>query len=259
MSGLLTARVLSDFYDTVTVVERDVLPDGPANRRGVPQDSHAPAARQGRADPCGVVSRFPRGACRRWRSCLGRRGSIEAIFVRRGTPPDKGRLLTPSAAGLSPEPVLLEDHVRRRVLAIPNVTVLDGREVVELTSTTKRDRVTGAVVADRATEERSALTAALVVDATGRGSRTPVFLDRLGYGRPREDVLTVRICYTSELLQLPVGKCQRMSSEFSQSPTGPPHLPGSATRATGRCSRWARWGYEGRPNNTPKCSRFLRN
>jgi hypothetical protein len=32
--------VLSDFYRTVTVVERDALPDGPGNRRGVPQGRH---------------------------------------------------------------------------------------------------------------------------------------------------------------------------------------------------------------------------
>lgn len=40
MSGLLAARVLADFYRTVTVVDRDVLPDEPANRRGVPQGRH---------------------------------------------------------------------------------------------------------------------------------------------------------------------------------------------------------------------------
>jgi hypothetical protein len=37
MSGLLAARVLADFYASVTVIERDFLPDEPANRRGVPQ------------------------------------------------------------------------------------------------------------------------------------------------------------------------------------------------------------------------------
>jgi 2-polyprenyl-6-methoxyphenol hydroxylase-like FAD-dependent oxidoreductase len=37
MGGLLAARVLSDFYDRVTVVERDILPTDPVNRRGVPQ------------------------------------------------------------------------------------------------------------------------------------------------------------------------------------------------------------------------------
>jgi hypothetical protein len=37
LGGLLAARVLADFYDTVTVVERDVLPERSANRhRGSP-------------------------------------------------------------------------------------------------------------------------------------------------------------------------------------------------------------------------------
>ena len=40
MGGLLAARVLADFFRNVTVVERDVLPDDPANRRGVPQGRH---------------------------------------------------------------------------------------------------------------------------------------------------------------------------------------------------------------------------
>ena len=40
MGGLLAARALADCYDTVTVVERDTLPDTPVNRRGVPQGRH---------------------------------------------------------------------------------------------------------------------------------------------------------------------------------------------------------------------------
>ena len=40
MGGLLAARVLSDFYEAVTLVERDRLPDGPEQRRGVPQGRH---------------------------------------------------------------------------------------------------------------------------------------------------------------------------------------------------------------------------
>lgn len=43
MAGLLAARVLADFYDTVVVVEWDRLPDSPANRRGVPQGRHVHA------------------------------------------------------------------------------------------------------------------------------------------------------------------------------------------------------------------------
>ncbi|HEY1440694.1 MAG TPA: hypothetical protein VGF65_07625 [Mycobacterium sp.] len=44
IAGLLAARSLSEFYDAVTVVERDplpnVLPDKGAARRGVPQGRH---------------------------------------------------------------------------------------------------------------------------------------------------------------------------------------------------------------------------
>src|SRR6201987_1572083 len=43
LGGLLAARVLADFYRTVTVVERDELPDDAVNRRGVPQGRHVHA------------------------------------------------------------------------------------------------------------------------------------------------------------------------------------------------------------------------
>ncbi len=43
MGGLLAARVLSDFFATVTVIDRDELPDDPVNRRGVPQGRHVHA------------------------------------------------------------------------------------------------------------------------------------------------------------------------------------------------------------------------
>jgi hypothetical protein len=40
MGGLDAARVLADFFRTVTMVERDLLPDDPAIRRGVAQGRH---------------------------------------------------------------------------------------------------------------------------------------------------------------------------------------------------------------------------
>ena len=40
MAGLLTARVLTETYDRVTVVERDILPACGEHRRGVPQAQH---------------------------------------------------------------------------------------------------------------------------------------------------------------------------------------------------------------------------
>jgi glycine/D-amino acid oxidase-like deaminating enzyme len=47
MAGLLAARVLSDRFERVTIVERDRLPDGAEARRGVPQGRTAGAYRKG--------------------------------------------------------------------------------------------------------------------------------------------------------------------------------------------------------------------
>src|SRR5918997_852361 len=40
MAGLLAARVLSERFERVTIVERDHFPEGPRFRKGVPQSRH---------------------------------------------------------------------------------------------------------------------------------------------------------------------------------------------------------------------------
>ncbi|MBI0383159.1 NAD(P)-binding protein, partial [Streptomyces albiflaviniger] len=39
-AGMLAAHVLARHVERVTVVERDVLPDGPRHRKGSPQGRH---------------------------------------------------------------------------------------------------------------------------------------------------------------------------------------------------------------------------
>ena len=43
MAGLLAARVLTDGYAKVTIIERDSMPDASVARRGVPQANHVHA------------------------------------------------------------------------------------------------------------------------------------------------------------------------------------------------------------------------
>lgn len=47
LAGLLTARVLAEFYKQVTVVERDALPPVGQQRKGVPQGRHLMACTPG--------------------------------------------------------------------------------------------------------------------------------------------------------------------------------------------------------------------
>jgi 2-polyprenyl-6-methoxyphenol hydroxylase-like FAD-dependent oxidoreductase len=105
---------------------------------------------------------------------------------------------------------LLEWHVLQRIRGITSITVRDNHDVVGLSSTAARDRVTGARVCARDGGSERELEADLVVDATGRGSRTPAFLDNLGYGRPAEDHVDVRLVYCSQLLRVPPGMLREL-------------------------------------------------
>jgi 2-polyprenyl-6-methoxyphenol hydroxylase-like FAD-dependent oxidoreductase len=82
------------------------------------------------------------------------------------------------------------------------VILLDEHYILALDSTPDRRRVTGVRVVSRRTGEPATLTAGLVVDATGRGARTPTWLESLGYGRPHEDRVVMQLTYASQLLRM---------------------------------------------------------
>ena len=210
MAGLLAARVLAEFYESVTVVERDELPDAAANRKGVPQGRHAHGL-LGRALILGdlfpgfedelVAAGVPafdyRDLSKAYFSLAGHRASDTGCF--KDIPP----LYFPSRP-------LLESLVRRRVRETPNVEFLMGHDAADLTSTSSRDRITGVrVVSHNGAGERS-LDADLVVDAMGRGGRTPSVLDDLGYGRPAEEKVAVNVAYSSQLLRISPGTLREM-------------------------------------------------
>ena len=94
----------------------------------------------------------------------------------------------------------LEEHIRRRVRALPGVTVLDGHAVTGLLSAGDEKRVGGVTVKRRAqgASERR-LDADLVVDASGRGSRAPAWLGEMGYERPEEERIEIGVGYTTRI------------------------------------------------------------
>ncbi|MGH3552265.1 MAG: 2-polyprenyl-6-methoxyphenol hydroxylase-like oxidoreductase, partial [Mycobacterium sp.] len=131
MGGLLAARVLADFYDRVTVVERDILPVDPVNRRGVPQGRliHAIQSRGTQIlDDLfpGFLDELAAGGVACWddgdfsRFCLSVAGHQ---LTQSGRSPNSPSVWFPSRP-------LLEWNVRRRVQAIANLTFLEGHDVV---------------------------------------------------------------------------------------------------------------------------------
>ncbi len=207
MGGLLAARVLSDFYDAVTVVERDTLTDAIDQRRGVPQGKHFHVLWSRGAQE--LTRLFPgihdelvaAGAA----VCDDGDLSRVSIRVAGHELSREGKFSDPSAVTLHllSRP-LLEAHVRRRVSAIDNVEILDGHDFVEPIAPTPQ-RVTGAVIVNRDTGIEQRLDADLVVDAMGRGGRTLAFLEDLGYERPAVERSTTNANYASLLMRIPEG------------------------------------------------------
>lgn len=198
IAGLLAARVLSDHYDHVTVVDRDDLTGaGTEVRSAVPWGVHIHALlERGRRI---LEDMFP--------------GFLDDL-IERGVPVGdygttchyyfNGRMFAEAETGMAcvgaNRPVI-EERIRARVLALPQVALRERTDIVGLVASPDAARIIGARVHPRTGPgdpgEEEVLHADLVVDATGRASRTPRWLEELGYQRPAEDQVRMDLTYTT--------------------------------------------------------------
>jgi 2-polyprenyl-6-methoxyphenol hydroxylase-like FAD-dependent oxidoreductase len=190
LSGLLAARVLSDHVDRVTIVDRDELPSGPVTRAGVPQGRHGHGLLA--SGFRSLQTLFPG-----LRDDLLARGAVPGDIVgdfrwhQHGY--DKAKFTSGLSGVLLSRP-LLEETLRERVSAMPSVVTLDRVHVGGLAAT--GGRVTG-VELQSPTRGRWTMDATLVVDASGRSSRSPEWLNALGFEPPRTDTVQVGLGYTT--------------------------------------------------------------
>jgi len=187
MAGLLAARILADHYEKVTVMERDTFPAVGQHRRGVPQGRHAHGILASGSD---VLERlFPRISTE-----LTEAGAVTGDIAGEVRWFFDGGRLRPFHSGLIGLLVsrpLLEGVVRRRVLALPNVSMRENCHVEALTATEDGRSIRGVITGEEA------VPADLVVDTTGRGSKATQWLEAIGYRQPPEERIEVALGYTS--------------------------------------------------------------
>lgn len=196
IAGLVTARVASDFFESVVLVDQDDIPTSPAARGGAPQGYHFHAVLPGGLDV--LSSLFPGltddlDAAGSLRSKGGR--DFCAYFPE-GKSYNVGRY--------DPEPfdggyayvqtrALLEHTIRSRVEALSNVELRY--------ETTISDPVfdSGCVngVTLQAEGKKETLEADLFIDCTGKLCRTMVWLEKLGFSKPKESIVHCDFAYTS--------------------------------------------------------------
>jgi len=219
MAGLLAARVLSAHFNEVLLLDRDHFPDGPVPRKGVPQARHVHLLlMKGRMI---LESLFP---------------ELPADLLAAGAVPPVD--LAADMAWLSPvgwgprfasgmttffcSRDLLESSVRARVAALPNVRLISDCEVRELL-VTPGSVVSGVRVRQRdaAPDAPTEYHAELVVDASGRTSRAPEWLESLGYGHLEETHVNAFLGYASRFYTIPTNFKRDWQALFIQ--TRPPH------------------------------------
>jgi 2-polyprenyl-6-methoxyphenol hydroxylase-like FAD-dependent oxidoreductase len=227
---MLAARVLSDAYDRVTVVERDDLT---AAGRGLrPAISWA----------VHIHALLERG-----------RRIIEELYpgfgddmLSQGVPVGDygttchyyfdGRMFAEAETGMAcvaaNRPVL-EHFLRSRTGARPGVVIRDRTDILGLRASTDSSRITGVHVQGRDNGPdglpgpAEVIDADLVVDATGRGSRAPRWLEELGYGRAPEEKVHMKLTYTTMDFLGPL-PYDPLGEDIALVPTATPGFPRGA-------------------------------
>lgn len=237
MAGLLAARVLSDHFEQVTLLERDHLPKGPEPRRGIPQSRHLHVlVMRGRLI---LKELFP---------------GIEEDLLARGADlidvAGDSAILTPAGWGIrfrSGLPFLmcsrdlLEWSVRERVATLEQVRFLERAEATSLLLTTDGASVAGMKVRFRdgrnsGVGNEEPVYADLVVDTSGRNSDAPRWLQALGYPLPKETVVNARLGYATRLYEQPDGFAEDWKALYVQ--VAPPEITRGGTLFPLEGNRW---------------------
>lgn len=195
IAGLLAARVLSEHFKRITIIERDRLPQVPEPRPGVPQ------GRQGHV----LLKRgqeileqlFPG-----MHAELTSAGAILASMTDQPwfTPAGWGVQFLSDLEFVCCSRSLLEWTLRQRVQNIANIKIGTAIQVAKLLPSNDRTSVEGVLTQDR--HQTQTLPANLVVDASGRRSAAPNWLVYLGYPMPQETVINAHLGYATRMYKL---------------------------------------------------------
>lgn len=199
MAGLLAARVLTNHFSRVTVVERDRFPEHPQSRPGVPQSNHVHV----------LLSKGKQILDQLFPGLVGDleiAGALETDWAAEfpwynmfGWLPRFHSHLKSCLCSRH----LLEWMIRRKLTNYDGLQFLECTQVTDLLSNASNSRVTGVRLKSNSQEQD--LTADLVVDASGRNSSLPKWLTALGYQSPQETVINSFLGYSSRWYQCPDG------------------------------------------------------
>lgn len=198
--GLLAARVLSDYFKNVTIIERDTKEEINIYepRKGVPQGRHIHILMS-------TGARILRDLFPKLDAQLVSNGAYrvdilnEMRFCIDGWKPhSKSDKFTWAQSR-----PFLEENIRKLVQDFSNIEFLYSNEVQGLLSNFKEKRITGVRINNLKTHEEINLYADLIVDTSGRNTHCPEWLENLGYLKPTKEEINVDLFYLSRIYRWP--------------------------------------------------------
>lgn len=199
MAGLMAARVLSDHFDRVTIIERDKLPDAAEYRAGVPQARHLHVLlAHGRE----IIQQMFPGI----HEDLMANDVPYIDLLKDGTMLTAGGWAKRFDSGLTTylgSRVILEHFVRLHLSRRTHITFLPESEVESLAMSADHVRVTGVNIVSRVDKSQQIINADLVVDTSGRSSKVPEWLVEMGYAAPEETMVNAYLGYSTQWFEPP--------------------------------------------------------
>ncbi|KKI91216.1 FAD dependent oxidoreductase [Bacillus sp. SA1-12] len=198
MAGLLSARVLSNYFAEVLIIEKDDLPVKPEIRAGTPQAFHPH-----RFTPRGkmIMERLFPGFNDELLTCGAPTTQNKMIHQTN----QYGFLVMPNTENDATfSRSLLEWVCRNRVKGISNVQFLTKVDVIGLQMISDQSVVTGVHIRERELlGQQKALDADFVIDTSGRSSKLCKWLQQLGFEVPNPDILKVSLGYSTRHYKIP--------------------------------------------------------
>jgi 2-polyprenyl-6-methoxyphenol hydroxylase-like FAD-dependent oxidoreductase len=200
IAGLAAAGALADWFEQVTVLERDALPAGPSHRTGTPQSWHSHGLLAG--GQLALEQLFPG-----FGDDLGRAGAVP-IRINQDLleePPhrDPMPLRDFGLFGYTMSRPLIELTLRRCLARRGNVAFRPGIRALSLDATPDGSRVTAVRCATAGDHRVLVVPADLVVDASGSGLLTTSLLQSIGRELPRMTTIGIGLGYTTAIMDVP--------------------------------------------------------
>jgi 2-polyprenyl-6-methoxyphenol hydroxylase-like FAD-dependent oxidoreductase len=200
MAGMLAARVLSDYFESVTIIERDFFPEKAEPRRGVPQARHVHVLlKRGQL----IMEQLLPGLEAELLNAGAEYVDVSADLAWR-LPSGWSPRFRSEIFALCCTRSLIDWAIRQRVAQIPNVKIINGGSVTGLLHDAQKCEVFGVAVRFYSQHEdkfvgEGKIECDFVVDASGRGSRAAQWLREIGYEPPKETVVNAHQGYASRL------------------------------------------------------------